>query len=138
MKYITAEQFLKEPVEVQKVFIEWWKPSVGDLFLFERTVSFDGDKINTLKCFENGLELCELTELDKPKVVCPLLTEGQLREFIEEKTESKIDVLYDLEGYEIAECDKSYGCYWQNARSTYKHDLLQAYWKVACEIAKEI
>ena len=26
-----AEEFLKQPVEVQKVFMDWWQPKVGDL-----------------------------------------------------------------------------------------------------------
>lgn len=32
MEYISAEEFLKQPKEVQKVFIDWWKPSQGDLY----------------------------------------------------------------------------------------------------------
>lgn len=29
MEYISAEEFRKQPVEVQNLFIDWWKPSIG-------------------------------------------------------------------------------------------------------------
>ena len=34
MKFISTEQFLKLDKEVQKVFIDWWKVEIGDLFKY--------------------------------------------------------------------------------------------------------
>lgn len=31
MEFIKAAEFLGQPIEVQKVFVEWWKPSTYDL-----------------------------------------------------------------------------------------------------------
>ena len=41
MEYISAEEFLKQPEEVQAVFLNWWEPSVGDLFNFPEIDSQD-------------------------------------------------------------------------------------------------
>lgn len=31
MEYISAEEFRKQPVEVQNMFIDWWEPQMYDL-----------------------------------------------------------------------------------------------------------
>ena len=68
--------------------------------------------------------------------IIPLFTEGQLRRFIEESTYTKIIVnKSDDKQYIIAlilDNDEVY-----NMVDTETDDLLQAYWKVACMIAKE-
>ncbi len=33
MNYISAENFLKQPKEIQEVFLNWWQPEFGDLFI---------------------------------------------------------------------------------------------------------
>ena len=38
MEFISAEEFSKQPIEVQEVFIDWWKPSFMDL-LFHKNSS---------------------------------------------------------------------------------------------------
>ena len=67
----------------------------------------------------------------------PLLTEGQIRKFIEDKTKYKIVYNYNYEGNIIVGLKdiKSYG--FIKEYETDEADLLQAYWKVSCEIAKE-
>lgn len=138
MEYISAEEFLKQHKEVQNVLIEWWKPTLGDLYTcdnngtlkvinedIESELELDKDFLkNTIHCFNS------LTD----KIV-PLLTEGQLRKFIEDKTRYKAEInYYEINGYDLSltEGETNYFNYLDLG-----HDLLQAYWKVACEIAKE-
>ena len=75
--YISAEEFLKQPKEIQKVFLDWWQPEEFDIYV------------------NKELEKHRVTQVDLEDDVCnyylsvesvPLLTEGQLREFIEDKT----------------------------------------------------
>ena len=141
MEFITAEQFLKQDKEVQKVFIEWWQPSFGDLILspwVEYGEEFSGpdrirenitviDRICDKKDFKE-----HLSEID----CIPGLTEGQLRKFIEDITGYRMLPDYnDYEGYSVwLYCKEG------ELKNKYRRlgkDLLQAYWKVACEIAKE-
>ena len=118
MEFITAEQFFKQDKEVQKVFIDWWKPSIGDLFWFE-TVNF------------YHLGLITHKKIKVFQTDCPAFTEGQLIKFIEDKTEKKITIIeFDYDHWNIV---SKFGFTY----ITDKADLLQAYWEVACEIAKE-
>lgn len=143
MEFINVEEFLKQPKEVQKIFLDWWKPSVGDLFLIERTTSFNGDKHNFIECFLTGFEVTDLTETERKRIICPLLTEGQLRKFIEDKTGFTMSCRFE-------EYDSPYindACYivlYNKKSHKVEHtheievdDLLQAYWKVALKVAKE-
>ena len=126
MEYISAEEFLKQPEEVQAVFLNWWEPSVGDLFNFPEIDSQDCREVEYI-CSVNRLKTISLTR------TIPLLTEGQLRKFIEDKTGYKIDLnYYEINVYDLAltEGKTNYFNYLDLG-----HDLLQAYWKVACEIA---
>ena len=121
MEYISAEEFLKQPKEVQRIFLEY----------------FDHEKM----LFLDGVIYFE-TFKDEGKHI-PLLTEGQLRKFIEDKT-GYIDItLNDIadntgnKNYEI-ECYpyilyEGFGD--SKEFNVWATDLLQAYWKVACEIA---
>lgn len=118
MEYISAEEFLKQPVEIQKVFIDWWQPSKGDLFINDVCGGFG--VITQDKLVNNGL--------------IPLLTEGQLRKFIEDKT------VYKLEITQFEDGEWSLCLYKHGSRDIEidDMDLLQAYWKVACKIANDI
>lgn len=72
--------------------------------------------------------------------IIPLLTEGQLRKFIEDKTKHKIKILYYDEDSSVT--NKGYvlhlvkglksPTYWCKNLG---EDLLEAYWKVACDVA---
>ncbi len=122
MEFINPEEFKNQPKEIQKVFMEWWQPQQFDLYLFDKhflqiVKKYDEDFILPYK----GNDVWE------EKIHCiPLFTEGQLRKFIEDKTNKIINIEHFSRGYEIIDY------------SELGNDLLQAYWKVACEIAKGI
>ncbi|KFX56146.1 hypothetical protein FDC50_10175 [Clostridium botulinum] len=133
MEYISEEQFLKQPKEIQKVFIDWWKPSTGDLFIDISKIDSDVDIVYCVpinnKHFENYNG-----EIHYKIDSIPLLSEGQLRKCIEDKTNCYISCspTYKCDGYDITILGIVEDTY------TIKTDnLLEAYWKVACEIAKE-
>ncbi len=162
MEYISAEEFLKQPVEVQNVFLEWWKPSKGDLV--NKVVYIHNMSFNKVGCIDYewliDIKESEDININDPEEVkqfvldyigdFPLLSEGQLRKFIEDKTSGIIDIGYygDSEGgYEIKiykldykkdfVLDDETGRFENYTFEELGKDLLQAYWKVACEIAKE-
>ena len=134
MEFISSEQFSKQPKEVQKVFIDWWEPSLFDLY-----------------CYKDDLKIRRVTETDlqdisnnylynpKSKFAIPVFIEGQLRKFIEDKTGAKIEINYHYNGeYDInlfnpitSEYNDDYNL------ENISIDLLQAYWKVAVQIASE-
>lgn len=146
MEFITVEQFQEQPKEIQEVFLNWWKCDYGDLYYYnEYPLEYKDFEI-----IDSDLERDIEGDFDyfKSIGVIPIFTEGQLRKFIEEKAECSLDVIvggfskeyiyYDLRGYEVKKIDdmKEFGeivfDYYIGAK-----DLLQAYWKVACMIAKE-
>ncbi len=142
MEFISAKDFLNLDKEIQKVFINWWKPSMGDLFrngegkyALHKAVYVSPNNIGDTNIF------CALSEdkFYKKEKVVPLFTEGQLRKFIEEKTESKIIIQPSFEGKYHVGYDKY--CAWSESGDyseiVYCDDLLQAYWQVAVQIAKE-
>lgn len=145
MEYISAEEFLKQPIEVQKVFNDWWEPQKSDLVVERRGVNRTPPYL-VWKCEKEGEETfiyginSRFTCYEKESLVL-LLTEGKLRQFIEEKTDSHVDIAYyaykdngyrgytiELWKYSPYECIKQF--------KDLEGDLFQAYWKVALEIAK--
>ena len=128
MEFVLAEDFLKQDEKVQVVFLNWWKPSSGDLFQYRKLFNVvDYCSGTTIQPFYNSYAVFK-------KDCIPLFTEGQLRKFIEDKTAmGTVNVDY-FEGYRI-KINISI-----NQSKYYKdlgNDLLQAYWNVAVEIAKE-
>ena len=143
MNFITAEQFLRQPKEIQNKLIKWWQPEVGDLYCCSnnnifKAVDYDvlstyellGDLNSTIHCF-NSLN----------DFIFPLLTEGQLIKFIEEKTNTKIsinigDIGYQIVLYKFIEGDVDE----DNTLDFYKEynelgtDLLEALWKTTIKI----
>lgn len=135
MEYINAEEFLKQDEKVQKVFLDWWNPNVGDLFYWNTEKDND---MREVQCCRSTLEV-GITLKNKGigygKRIS-LLTESQLRQFIEDKTDGNIDTEYCTNGYIVRVANKEpfkYVFY----KQTKQQDLLQAYWKVAIEVAKE-
>ena len=127
MEYISAEEFLKQPKEVQEVFIDWWSKNktISDIATI---------KINKERWGVHILSDIDLVVFEIGKDLIPLLTEGQLRKFIEDKTECKVEAPWHG-CYDIYLVDQLTG---QEVIKDYFNlgtDLLQAYWKVACEIA---
>lgn len=134
MEFITVEQFQEQPLKVQKMLMDWWKCDYGDLYYYnEGPLEYkDFEIINSnLECDLNG-------DFDyfKSIGVIPIFTEGQLRKFIEDKLEMKIQCeIHPLTlDYIILVKNNSGNKVWMH---TGKEDLLQAYWKVACMIVKE-
>lgn len=136
MQFIDIKDFNKEPKEVQKVFLDWWKPSICDLYVRNESPS-DYQSLKTSDSYTEfiiGKDSMEIT---------PLLTEGQLRNFIEDKTGGIVKVIqWHIEdadiykkGYSIDILAK------EKYQVTHSYgdlgpDLLMAYWKVSCKIAK--
>ncbi|MGG7144906.1 hypothetical protein ACQPVP_15805 [Clostridium nigeriense] len=138
MEFITVEQFKEQPIEVQKVFLEWWKPQSADLFkyklLFNVVDCLCGETISPFN--ENYVVF--------KKDCIPLFTEGQLRKFIEDETNGVVkNTQWHIEDDEVSKRGYSIYLLRKNEYHVAHHyinlgeDLLQAYWKVACMIAKE-
>ncbi|AGF56433.1 hypothetical protein B0P06_005301 [Clostridium saccharoperbutylacetonicum] len=128
MEYISAKEFLKQPKEVQKVFIDWWKCDTGDLFTFD---GVDDRDLNILQTIGSENQ-ATMTKANKDESRIPLFVEGQLRKFIEDRAGSKLAIIeFDYDHYNIVLRSNN------KAYITEEYDLLQAHWKVALEIAKE-
>ncbi|MDB2125916.1 hypothetical protein [Clostridium paraputrificum] len=134
MEFITVEQFKEQPLKVQKTFLDWWKCDYGDLYYYNE----DPLEYKDFEIINSNLE-CDLNgdfDYFKSVGVIPIFTEGQLRKFIEDKLEMKIQCeIHPLTlDYIILVKNNSGNKVWMH---TGKEDLLQAYWKVACMIVKE-
>ncbi len=157
MEYISAEEFLKQPLAIQKVFVDWWQPSVGDLIgIKTECIDMSWNTITKYKvsCVnEDDLFNYNSKEelLDSFKVIggqsysnktVLLPTEGQLRKFIEDKTNASFEINFseDVEPEEYKRCMSMYSNKNDLCIGTYQDldcNLLQAYWKVACKIASK-
>ena len=129
MEFVNAEQFLKLDKEVQKVFIDWWKVEIGDLFKYNYGYS-NIETIN-LKSIKEDVE-----ESKYSAHIIPLLTLEQLVKFVEDITGYRMLPDYnDHEGYSVwLYCKEG------ELKNKYRRlgkDLLQAYWEVATKVAKE-
>lgn len=134
MEFIKAEEFLKQPVEVQKVLLEWWKINATEFDL----IGYIGKSPAYKRSFPSLVRNVAIDCFELSIEIIPLFTEGQLRKFIEDKTGCKISISPSLEGkYHVG-----YDQYADNEDGdlkslVYLDNVLQAYWKVAIEIAKE-
>lgn len=133
MEFISAKEFSNQPKEVQEVLMEWWKPQQYDLYLcdnktLEITLRSDDDLI---------LPIRSNSVWDEKARCIPLFTEGQLRKFIENKTRKILFI-----DFEKIDGKLNYSIYLFQDNDRYEnydnlgYDLIQAYWQVACEIAK--
>lgn len=139
MEFITVEQFQEQPKEVQKVFIDWWKCDYGDLYYYNENPL----KYKDFKIIDNELECEVYGDFDyfKKTGVIPIFTEGQLRGFIEDKTSCKnIELEGNIESnqYDLFCFKEIWSCCEEREYNKLGTNVLQAYWKVACEIAKEL
>ena len=129
MKFISAKKFLKEDKEIQKMFIDWWKPEIGDLFKYN--YGYSNIEIINLKSIKEDVE-----ESKYSAHIIPLLTLEQLVKFVEDITGYRMLPDYnDHEGYSVwLYCKEG------ELKNKYRRlgkDLLQAYWEVATKVAKE-
>lgn len=161
MKYISAEEFLKQPREIQEVFLDNIVLEHGDLYkdTTDLTAIESLDYINTSE--EGTIYHSVKGNMSDYSTIIPLLTEGQLREFIEDKTselakvQCKMKIEYKTED-EIEENKSSSNLIPLQSQEGYfiqitstefiggimkfcdlGTDLLKAYWQVACKIAYE-
>lgn len=128
MEFITVEQFQEQPKEIQKVLLDWWQPEAGDIFQFV-TVDFNNDD-SAIGVLGSEKQI-KITQCGKGEYRTPLFTEGQLRKFIEDKKGEIVEIDLYCGGYSIVTEYRKFEL------GNLGRDLLQAYWKVACEIAKE-
>ena len=143
MKYISAEQFSEQPKEVQKVFLDWWRPHALDIFQY---------KDHRIRLVDNGSSNITIITIEDsftsyPKYDCiPLFIEGQLRRFIEDKMNCIMDIDANIDsGYSLYLYFLEFDEFSKESRFASKikiyedlgKDLFQAYWKVACEVAKD-
>lgn len=125
MKFITAEQFLESDKKVQDAIIRWWKPSIGDLT--ESKVKGE------VWCLIDDIQVAR-AEKTEATFAIPLLTKGQLIEFVENA----------MSGYiEYSKCNGfiRFTIYTPNSNASLatefrinETDLLQALWKVVQRI----
>ena len=137
MKYIKAGQFQSQSSRVQRVLLDWWTPEEDDLF---QTELFGKDTILGYSENSRGKEIrgnsrnCSYYKNE----ATPLFTEGQLREFIEDKTKGKLEYhIYNWEGSILIKILDKQGYKTIKGIKTDETDLLQAYWHVVCNISKE-
>lgn len=138
MEFITVEQFKEQPKEVQEVFLEWYNFDKYDLFYLKQEGA--EKKWGVTEEIVSGATLNRhLKHLKRANSniinTIPLFTEGQPRKFIEDKTGHKVDCCFYGEKYDINTCEDD-GLYIKKYEDI-DDDLLQAYWKVACMVAKE-
>lgn len=131
MEYITTEEFLKKPKEIQEVFLKWWKNNMNQCDLIYNSRMERIGFLDDISMFSSDFK----RKLIIASRNTPLLTEGQLRQFIEDKINHKFDI-YErrLNGYHFKCIDADFNV--TKHFETNEHDLLQAYWKVAIEVAK--
>ena len=140
MEFITVEQFQEQPEEVQKVFLDWWKPKKLDVFVTLDRYTYLADKYE-----DECIKPIYVSDMWYQKEYCiPLFTEGQLRKFIEDKTDGIVKLVqWHIHDSQVSKRGYAIDILRKNEYHVTYHykdlgeDLLQAYWKVACEIAKE-
>lgn len=84
MKFITAEQFKAADQKVQDAIMEWWKPSIGDL---------TNGRENPVVCIKMPRDIRAIADYNNSSITYfPLLTIGQLIEFIEWHSKGSLDI----------------------------------------------
>lgn len=129
MEFIKTEWFKEQPVYVQKVFIDWWKPQEFDIYAYK-------EDLKPRRVTETDIEDVYNNELYnvKSRFAVPLFTEGQLRRFIEEKTLGINAIQFKGNKITISIYDNSKPLCFKEYKIL-GSNLLQAYWEVACKIA---
>ena len=155
MKYISVEEFRKQSEDVQQALIKWFleNKSTTDLVQVELYPKSE------IKLYSLILQECNLDFKDSTLIkfkdrtittryeITPLLTEGQLREFIEDKIGCKMNVSYkykpkdghmelEFDFYEYPSKEK-YMIY-ISTKDIIVSNMLEGWWKVACEIASNV
>lgn len=125
MKFISERKFNNAEGKIRDSFYEWWNPTYGDIFegnICGGTYVVDEQELSTQR-----------SEAIHGNTT-PLLTIGQLIEFIEWRTDCRVcidydsdDVFFELKyiGETLVETFEKFSHY----------DLLEGLWEVACSVA---
>lgn len=145
MEFITVERFKEQPIEVQKVLLDWWKCEPFDIYAW--CWNLKDNKWSNESCC-NQIQADTINKSKEIDYIIPLFIEGQLRKFIEDKEHCLLDIrvedlnddynYYTIIGWEIKELEygREFGeILFEDCIGA--EDLLQLYWKIACSIAKE-
>lgn len=116
---------------MQKVFLDWWEANLSDFDL----IGYIGNSTAYKECFPSLVRNVAIVCFEMGIEIAPLFTEGQLRKFIEDKTGGKVDSSFGGKTYTVYS-NKDFGLIIKMYEDI-DSDLLQAYWKVACMVAKE-
>lgn len=142
MEYVSAEEFLKQSKEVQNVFLDWWKPSIGEMMYSTGITS--GECIYLEDYKESGYEIFRLKSKGKAltakNIFIPLLTEGQLRSFILNhfnSLDNRVELEWCNDGYAINIVSKINDEKVFREFYTSETEPIKAYWEVACKIISE-
>ena len=100
--FITAEEFLKLPKEVQNEIVSWWKPSIGDLFAWNEEAN--SQYMHEVNCC-SSVNIVDIT------------TKNKGIEF--NSTREKIGIPLIGKNWEIN--DSRYRTIWSNVDSTDRH-----------------
>lgn len=155
MEYISAEEFLKKSEEVQDVLKDWCEvnltekdwiyfQSAKDSFWIDSVLDTRKDNIDVGRVFYVGTSIawCSIHDPD----LIPLLTEGQLRKFIEDITGNVFDTIYQYVNTQKDECKIRFDFYRHDGDNyffvedmyiTSNKNYINALWQVACNIASE-
>lgn len=139
MEFTKLEQFKSLDENIQKVLLNWWKPKRYDLYI-------DSNDMSQVECLDyindNDEGIIYYSMRDNMSIIedmIPLLTEGQLRRFIEDKSKCKnIEISGDIE------TGQYYADFYEEIYSgieidTIKNlgiDKFKAYWTLALIFAK--
>lgn len=138
MEFIEPEEFLKEDKEVQEVINNSIKLNIGDRIYHKLSKKYYIYLGEYNEAFWNVFDLeYKCTRVVCKDCFCRCLHEGQLRKFIEDKTNSILDFDYIVDHYEIFLLSKNECIEKDELFDNLGNDLLQAYWEVAVQIARE-
>ena len=95
MKFISKEEYLKQPKEVQDKIKELWNPEQWDIFAYRNR---KGNPYMMWRC-EDGMILSTRSDvwidLDDDNII-PLLTMDKMIEMIERITDLYLEIVYDF------------------------------------------
>lgn len=138
MKFITKQQLLDAGTPVVTEIFNWWKPEAGDLVVIGEDEV--GDVV--VKTTDSGLVECiwdnfRLDDTDSQGTF-PLLTVGQLIEFLEYKLDEPIDIFRtEKSGQSIAtEWIDGVGECWFDVHTETK-DILLALWECVVKVCTD-
>lgn len=135
MEFIKVEEFLKQPVEVQKVFLDWWKKNATEFDL----LGYIGESKAYQNSFPSLIRNVAVDCFELNVEIIPLFTEGQLRQFIEDKVNCKIFYIYNSDKTITVYKGYFLGGEYNAENIGYYNEptLLQDYWEVALNVARE-